>query len=206
MALKLRGHAPSCDLIASARLECDEFYRGPEAIKRHRETGRVLLAAKGFLEIGVAAVNSNPVSRDVGRSKERKPHDVVPVKMGLKHVEDVGFGGTVPGKYVVSEGAYAASQIAQHMLVVTRIELHASRIASEGVRHRKIKLGVHPRPRLFLCVKALTRSRDYRMSELVSDRRGVQGDGDGTARTPERDPQRHRSGAMGGVVRRQSGR
>src|SRR5882762_3209782 len=139
MALKLRGHAPSGDVIAPAGLECDEFYRRPEAIKRHGETGRVLLATKGFFEIGVTAVNPNPVSGDVGRSKKRKPHDVVPVKMGLEYVEDVGFGGTVPSKYMVSEGAYAAPQIAQYMLVVARIELHASGVASESVGNRKIK-------------------------------------------------------------------
>src|SRR5256884_2113956 len=204
MALKLRGHAPSCDLIASARLECDEFYRGPEAIKRHRETGRVLLAAKRFLEISVTAVNQNPVSRDVGRGEKGEAHDVVPVKMGLEHVEDVGLGGTVTGDYMVSERAYAAPEIAQNMLVVTRIELHAGGIASESVRDGEIKLGVDPSPRLFLRVETLTRSRDYRMSKLVPDRRGVQGDGDGTARSPERDPKRHRSsGAMGGVISRQ---
>src|SRR5436190_12406967 len=203
MALKLRGHAPSCDLIASARLECDEFYRGPEAIKRHRETGRVLLAAKRFLEISVTAVNPNPVSRDVRRGKKRKAHDVVPVKMGLKHMEDVGLGGTVPGKYMVSEGAHAAPEIAQHMLIVTRIELHAGGIASESVRNGKVKLRVDPSPRLFLRVETLTRSRDYRLGELVPDRRGVQGDGDGAARSPERDPQCHRSSAMGGVIGRQ---
>src|SRR6267378_1272999 len=44
------------------------------------------------------------------------------------------------------------------------------------------------------------------MGKLVPDRRGVQGDGDGAARSPERDPQRHRSGAMGGVISRQGGR
>src|SRR6266851_524459 len=126
--------------------------------------------------------------------------------MGLEHVEDVGLGGTVPGKYVVSEGAYAAPEIAQYMLAVTRIELHAGGIASESVRNGKIKLRVDPCARLFLRVEALTRSRDYRMGKLVPDRRGVQRDGDGTARSPERDPQRHRSGAMGGVVGRQSGR
>src|SRR5438046_7514596 len=102
MTLKLRGHAPSCDLIASARLECDEFYRGPESIKRHRETGRVLLPAKRFFEIGVAAVNPDLVSGDVGRSEKRKAHDVVPVKMGLEHVEDVGLGRTVSAEYMVS--------------------------------------------------------------------------------------------------------
>ena len=163
MALKLRGHAPSGDLIAPTRLEYDEFYRSPEAVKRHGETGRVLLAAKSFFEISVTAVNPNPVSRDVGRSKKRKAHDVVPVKMRLEHVEDVGLGRTVPGKYMVSEGAYAAPEIAQYMLVVTRIELHASGIASESVRNGKIKLRVDPCPRLFLRVEALTRSRDYRM-------------------------------------------
>src|SRR5437773_1096082 len=206
MALKLRGHAPSCDLIASARLECDEFYRGPEAIKRHRETGRVLLAAERFLEISVTAVNPNPVSRDVRRGKKRKAHDVVPVKMGLKHMEDVGLGGTVPGKYMVSEGAHAAPEIAQHMLIVTRIELHAGGIASESVRNGKVKLRVDPCPRLFLRVETLPRSRDYCMGKLVSDRRGVQRDGNGAARSPERNPQRHRSGAMGGVISRQGGR
>src|SRR5258708_12177085 len=92
------------------------------------------------------------------------------------------------------------------MLVVTWIELHASGIASESVRHGKIKLRVDRRPRLFLRVETITRSRDYRMGELVPDRRGVQGDGDGTARSPERDPQRHRSSAMGGVISRQGGR
>ena len=146
------------------------------------------MAAKRFFEISVTAVNPNPVSRDVGRSKKRKAHDVVPVKMGLEHMEDVGLGGTVPGKYMVSEGAYAAPEIAQYMLVVTCIELHASGIASESVRHSKIKLRVDPCSRLFLRVEALTRSRDYRMGKLVPDRRGVQRDGDGTARSPERDP------------------
>jgi len=174
MALKLRGHAPSSDLIASARLECDEFYRGPEAIKRDRKTGRVLLAAKRLLKISVTAVDPNPVSRNVGGSKKRKAHDVVPVKMGLEHVEDVGLGRTVSVKYMVSEGAYTAPEIAQYMLVVTRIELHAGRIASESVRNGKIKLRVDPCPRLFLRVKTLTRSRDYRMGKLVPDRRGVQ--------------------------------
>src|SRR6266850_8034552 len=173
MALELCGYAPPCDLVAPPRLECDEFYRGPEAIKRHRETGRVLLAAKGFFEIGVAAVNSNPVSRNVGRSEKWKAHDVVPVKMGLEHVEDVGLGGTVSAKHVVSEDAYAAPEIAQYVFVVTRIELHAGGIAPEGVRNRKIKLGVHPRPRFFLRVEALTRGRNQRMGEFVPDRRGV---------------------------------
>src|SRR5882672_9774319 len=112
MALKLRGHAPSGDVIAPARLECDEFYRGPEAIKRHRETGRVLLATKGLFEIGVTAVDPNLVSRGVGRRKKREAHDVVPVKMGLEYVEDVGLGGTAPSNYVVSEGAYTAPKIA----------------------------------------------------------------------------------------------
>src|SRR5882724_11617363 len=187
-------------------MERDEFYRRPEAIKRHGETGRVLLAAKSFFEISVTAVNPNPVSRNVGRSKKRKAHDVVPVKRRLEHVENVGLGRTVPGKYMVSEGAYAAPEIAQYMLVVTRIELHASGIASESVRNRKIKLRVDPCPRLFLRVEALTRSRDYRMGKLVPDRRGVQRDGDGAARSPERDPQRHRSSAMRGVISRQGGR
>src|SRR5882724_5470542 len=186
-------------------MERDEFYRRPEAIKRHGETGRVLLAAKSFFEISVTAVNPNPVSRNVGRSKKRKAHDVVPVKRRLEHVENVGLGWTIPGKYMVSEGAYAAPEIAQYMLVVTRIELHAGGIASESVRNSKIKLGVDPCPCLFLRVETLTRSRDYCMGKLVPDRRGVQGDRDGTARSPERDPQRHRSGAMGGVVGRQSG-
>src|SRR5438046_10687197 len=97
MTLKLRGHAPSCDLIASARLECDEFYRGPEAIKRHRETGRVLLAAERFLEISVTAVNPDTVSRDVRRGKKRKAHEVVHVKVGMKTIQDVGIGGIVRG-------------------------------------------------------------------------------------------------------------
>src|SRR5258706_5488220 len=140
MALKLGGHAPPRDLVAPPRLERDEFYRGAEAIKRHRETGRVLLAAKGFFEIGVAAVNSNPVSRYVGGSEKWKAHDVVPVKMGLEHVEDVGLGGTVSAEHVVSEDAYAAPEIAQYVFVVTRIELHAGGIAPEGVRNRKINL------------------------------------------------------------------
>jgi hypothetical protein len=65
---------------------------------------------------------------------------MVPVKVRLEYVEDVGFGGTVAGNYVVSEGAYAAAEIAQHILVVTRIELHAGGIASESVRDGKIKL------------------------------------------------------------------
>src|SRR6267143_234044 len=95
--------------------------------------------------------------------------------MGLEHVEDVGLGGTVSAEYMVSECAHAAPEIAQYMLVVARIELHAGGIASEGVRNRKIKFG-------------------------------IQRDGDGTARSPERDPQRHRSGAMGGVISRQCGR
>src|SRR6266480_7110075 len=157
MALKLRGHAPSSDLIASARLECDEFYRGPEAIKRHRETGRVLLATKRFFEIGVTAVNQNPVPRDVGGGEKGEAHDVVPVKVGLEHVEDVGLGGTVTGDYMVSEGAYAAPEIAQYMLVLTRIELHAGGIASESVRNGKVKLRVDPCPRLFLRVETLAR-------------------------------------------------
>src|SRR5882762_11760386 len=205
MALELCGYAPPCDLVAPPRLECNEFYRGPEAIERHRETGRVLLPAKRFFEIGVAAVNPDLVSGDVGRSEKRKTHDVVPVKMGLEHVEDVGLGGAVSAEYMISEDAYAAAEIAQYVFVITRIELHAGGIATEGVRNRKTKVGVHPRPRFFMGVEALTRSRDQRMREFVPDRRGVEGDGDGTARSPERDPQRHRSGAMGGVVGRQSG-
>jgi len=140
MALKLRCHAPSCDLIASARLECDEFYRGAEAIKRYWETGRVLLAAKRFFEIRVTAVNPNSVSRDVGGREKGEAHDMVPVKVGLEYVEDVGLGGTVTGNYVVSKGAYAAAEIAQHMLVVTRIELHAGGIASKRMRDGKIKV------------------------------------------------------------------
>src|SRR3989440_11224425 len=104
MTLKLRGHAPSCDLIASARLECDEFYRGPEAIKRHRETGRVLLAAKRFLEIRVTAGNPNPVSRDGRRGKKREGHDLVPVNMGLRQMEDVGLRRCHPGKYKAPAG------------------------------------------------------------------------------------------------------
>src|SRR6266853_1365193 len=170
MALKLGRHAPSSDLIASARLEYDEFYRGPEAIKRYGETGRVLLTAKRFLEISVTAVNPNSVSGDVGGGEKRKAHDVVPVKVGLEHVEDVGLGRTIPGNYMVSEGAYAAPEIAQYMLVVTRIELHARGIASESVRNGKIKLRVDPGPRLFLRVETLIRRRDYRMGKLVPDR------------------------------------
>jgi len=77
----------------------------------------------------VAAVNPDLVSGDVGRSEKRKTHDVVPVKMGLEHVEDVGLGGTVSAEYMVSEDAYAAAEIAQYVLVVTRIELHAGGIA-----------------------------------------------------------------------------
>ncbi len=83
---------------------------------------------------------------------------MVPVKVGLENVEDVGLGGTVTGNYMVSEGAHAAPQIAQHMLIVTRIELHAGGIASESVRNGKVKLRVDPSPRLFLRVETLALS------------------------------------------------
>src|SRR5438552_11083795 len=147
MALKLRGHAPSSDLIASARLECDEFYRGPEAIKRHRETGRVLLAAKRFFEISVTAVNPNSVPGDVGGGEKGEAHDVVPVKVGLENVEDVGLGGTVTGNYMVSEGAHAAPEIAQNIPDVTRTDPHAHKIAPASVPDRKTNLRVDPSPR-----------------------------------------------------------
>ncbi|HXG97884.1 MAG TPA: hypothetical protein VNJ06_12350 [Gemmatimonadales bacterium] len=98
------------------------------------------MATKRFFEIGVTAVNQNPVPRDVGGGEKGEAHDVVPVKVGLEHVEDVGLGGTVTGDYMVSEGAYAAPEIAQYMLVLTRIELHAGGIASESVRDGEIKL------------------------------------------------------------------
>jgi hypothetical protein len=139
------------------RLEGHEFDGGAETIERHRETRRILLSPKGFFEVAVTAVDPNPISRNVGGSKKRKAHDVVPVKVGLEHVIGVRLRWAVARDDTVSESAYAAAEVAQHIIGVAGIQLNARGTAAEGVRDRKIEFAVNPCPRLLSLTVAESR-------------------------------------------------
>src|SRR6267142_1303716 len=206
MVLQSGGHAPAGDIVAATRLKRDEFDRCREAVEGHGKTGRSLLPAKGLLDIGMAAVDADLVSLDVRRPEKWKPHDVIPMDMGLKNVKGIFLRRTVAAEYVVPEGAHSAPEVAKHVVVVACVELHARGIASESMRDREIEIGVDPGPRLFLRVEALARSGHYGAGELVADRSTVQGNGNRPSRSPKRNPQPHRSATSGGVVSCQRGR
>jgi hypothetical protein len=148
----------------------------------------------------VATVDADFVPLDVRRPEEGKSHDVIPVDMGLKNVKGIFLRRTIAADYVISESPYSTSEVAQHIFVIACVELHARGITSERMGNREIELRVDPGPRFFLSVEALARSRYYRARKLVPHRGAVQGNGNRPSRSPKRNPQRHRSGAVGGIV------
>src|SRR5437899_480845 len=162
MVLQSGGHAPAGDIVAATRLKGHEFDRCREAVEGHGKAGRVLLPSKSLLDIGVATVDADLVPLDVRRPEEGKSHDVIPVNMGLKDVKGIFLRRTVAADYVISESPYSTSEVAQHVFVIACVELHARGIAPKRMGNREIELRVDPRPRCFLSVEALARSRHYR--------------------------------------------
>ena len=79
MALSLERHAEPRDLVRAAGLEAHELDARAELPELDGERGRPVLAAKGLVQLGMAAVDADPVAGNVRRGEEGKPHDVVPV-------------------------------------------------------------------------------------------------------------------------------
>src|SRR5262249_42829523 len=125
VTLPSAGDLPSGDVVAPAWLKGDELYRRRQLVERHREAGRILLAPGRFLDVLVAAVDPDRVSGNIGRAEEGKTHDMVPVHVRLEHVKRVLLRGAVAAEYMVPESAHPAAEVAQNVLTVAGIELHA---------------------------------------------------------------------------------
>src|SRR5258708_39040132 len=101
-----------------------------------------MLMPDRLLQYLVAAVNADRVAWDIGRGKERKPHDVVP--MQVRH-EDVVTGlaaRSVPGEQMIAELAHPGAQIAQHVFVTTGCDFHTAGVAAVGAADRKRQFAI----------------------------------------------------------------
>ena len=184
MALELRRHAQPAHLGGAPRRNLDELDGRAEVVERHGEAGRRLLQPEGPLEDAVAAVDADARAAHVGRPEKREAHDVVP--MHVRH-EDVDRGGTarLAREHVLAEGARAASHVADEVLLAPGLELHARRMAAEGVAHGEGQRLGSELVRLAVGGKAPALRRDQRPREPVADVGGGESDGDRAARTPE---------------------
>jgi hypothetical protein len=111
VALELGPHAQAGDLVLALGLEPHELDRGRQAREIDRERRRGVLAAEGFLEVGVAAVDPDVVAGRVNRHEERKAHDVIPVGVRHERVEALARR-SARGEHLVAEdtGAEPRSQ------------------------------------------------------------------------------------------------
>src|ERR1700758_2876302 len=96
-AVKLlyRNHVEPGDFVGSAGFQSDELDRRRKRMKIYRKPGGRMLRTQRITQLAVASVNANMIARNVSRGKKREPHDVVPVRMGQKNIEDVLAAGAV---------------------------------------------------------------------------------------------------------------
>src|SRR5437879_3782083 len=130
VALELGPHAQPGDLVVAIGLEPHEFDRGRQSREINREEWRRVLAAKGFLQLGVAAVNPDVIAGRVDRHEERKAHDVIQVRMGHERVEPLARG-PAGGEDLVAEDPSPRAQVAQHVVPPAGDDLHAGRATAK---------------------------------------------------------------------------
>src|SRR5258706_5295343 len=121
-----------------------------------------------MLQHVVAAVDADLRAGDVRGAEEGETHDVVPVHVGH---EDVHRGGLarLAGEHVHAERPRAAAHVADVVLVAGQLDLHAGRVAAEGVREREVELLGRVGVRFLVARESLARGLHQRLRELVAD-------------------------------------
>src|SRR5437899_1104702 len=195
VALELGPHPKPGDLVVAIRLEPHEFDRGRQSREINREERRRVLAAKGFLQLGVAAVNPDVIAGRVDRHEERKAHDVIQVRMGHERVEPLARG-PAGGEDLVAEDPSPRAQVAQHVVPPARNDLHAGGVTAERMRAGEVELTVDEGRGLPWCFELSPRGAHQGRDQLSPDLDRRHGHWNRAARAPELDPQapvkRHR--------------
>ena len=140
---------------------------GAERGELDREAGRGVLSAQRLLELGVAAVDPDPVARREGRHEERKAHDVIPVHVRHQDVVRLRLGRAVLGHRADGEFASAGAEVAEQVLGPARVDLDAGGVAAEGRRLGEAQLLVAEGRRLLRRVEVATlRALDQRGNQF----------------------------------------
>ncbi len=186
MVLELGRHRHAGDVVAPARLEVHELDVRAQVREVDGKRRRVLLAAQRGLELRMAAVEANPVARNVGRREERQPHDVIPVQVGDEDVVGLRRSGAVAGERGLPERTQAAAQIAQHVLGAAGFDLDARRVPAVGSGDRKPQ-PVHIFADFAHRREDAARRAAHRGNDLLANRRRGERDRQRAARAPEAD-------------------
>ena len=125
-------HRQAVDFVGASRLQLDEFDSRAELAEVDRETRIGLLTNENVAHPLVTAVDANHVAGDVRRREKREPHDVIPMRMRQENVEARLLRRAMLRDQRVAELAHAGADVAQHILVATRFNLDATRVAAVG--------------------------------------------------------------------------
>src|SRR6266446_2987420 len=130
------------DLVVDAGLQLDKLDRRTEELERHGKVGHRLLAQEALAQILVAAVDADPVARNVRRREEREPHDVVPVQMREKHIEAMRAARAVLAENLIAKLAHPGAEIADEIFVPAGDDLDAAGVAAKGAADREGQVAV----------------------------------------------------------------
>ncbi len=158
----------------------------PSAVKSDRERRRGLLSPERFLEDLVPAVDVDAVARNVGRSEEREPHDVVPVHVRHEDVIRLRRFGAMTRHRLLAEGPHARTQVAQHVIGTPGFQFDAGSMSAVAPSNREAHAVDVGGDFIVRCEVPAGRSAQ-RADQLVAHAGCGQCDGQGTARTPEPD-------------------
>ena len=177
------------DSVFLAGFQRHEFDIRAERCPGNGKTGFRMLPLVGFFEIGMATVNDDLEARYIGGHKERKAHDVVPMRMGLENIDDLFLVRIFLGHDGVAEFPAAAAHVAQHMLFAAAFDFDAGRVSAKSAGDRECELLVDESLKPFGRADVVPNARPQGAADFFPYRDRIQGRWQGPARSPK--PNQH---------------
>ena len=135
VALQMGRDLCAVDVHRLARSHDVEFDLGRKVVEAYRKRRLGLLAAQRELHMRVAAMDHDPVARDIYRGKKRQAHDVVPVQMGHEHMVGLWRAGAKTFEHALTQWTHTGAQVENKVLGAAGIDLHTAGVAAKGPGH-----------------------------------------------------------------------
>ena len=117
MHLALGRHIDARDVARLVRRHDIEFDLGTGLGVIDGKARQLHLLTNGLLQIGMAPVDDDAVTRNVNGREIREAHEVVPLQMGDKDVVSLRMRDAEAGDFRLAKRAGAAAHVADEMIV-----------------------------------------------------------------------------------------